>query len=684
MAPRAALLALLASVVLLGFPATAPPTRAADGVEVGAVTTYALRPEARAVHVTVRSTVRNVTQDTARTRFYYLSYTFAVHPDAVKVRATRAGAPLKTTVRREKDTQRVSVAFGIRLYRGQRVTFQVDYDLPDAGAGGKGQTRAGAAFAAFTAYAFGEERAGVRVVLPAGFRVLSTQGKKLASSRGRGGTTVLADNRITEPDRWATWIAAERPEGFRSTPLSVFVGGASKPLQVDAWPEDETWASGVSSALRHGLPVMADLVGLPWRVKGPLRVREVYSPLLGGYAGFYDEAADEIRVTDKADVQVVLHEASHAWFNGSLFRERWINEGLADEYAARALARQGAQADPPGRVERGSSIAFPLNDWPAPDTSTKGATAARREAYGYDASWSVVRQIVTELGTERMRTILRAAARREIAYLGAGPAESRAAESGTADWRELLDLLEERAGSRRAEPLFERWAVGPEEQAELTDRATTRALYVRLQREAGSWSSALPLRQALARWRFAEARDLMAQARTVLMKRDDVEALARRLEMKATGALEAAYEASNDNYVTANSLADEQLQTLASIDRAQRVSSTRPDAITALGLLGTPPSTGLADAAGAYGRDDLGGARAAARRAMAALDAAAEIGRARLWAIVGAALLVLALLIILLLVVLRRRRHRRGTPRDGRAAPVTLAATSRGEETGAP
>ncbi|MCP3910813.1 MAG: hypothetical protein GY745_18820 [Actinomycetia bacterium] len=36
---------------------------------------------------------------------------------------------------------------------------------------------------------------------------------------------------------------------------------------------------------------------------------------------------------DEVDEQLTLHELSHVWFNDSLFDQRWITEGLADEVA---------------------------------------------------------------------------------------------------------------------------------------------------------------------------------------------------------------------------------------------------------------------------------------------------------------------------------------------------------------
>ena len=81
---------------------------------------------------------------------------------------------------------------------------------------------------------------------------------------------------------------------------------------------------------------------------------------LNGYAGFYDPGGhgvlDEITISEEPDDQVIVHEAAHAWFNDGLLTGRWISEGFAEAYAARALTRLGSTpkpADPAYRdVER--------------------------------------------------------------------------------------------------------------------------------------------------------------------------------------------------------------------------------------------------------------------------------------------------------------------------------------------
>ena len=65
---------------------------------------------------------------------------------------------------------------------------------------------------------------------------------------------------------------------------------------------------------------------------------EAVSRSTAGYSGRYDPAAGRIEIAYYADSFVVLHEAAHAWFDGSLLADRWANEGFASWYALDAAA----------------------------------------------------------------------------------------------------------------------------------------------------------------------------------------------------------------------------------------------------------------------------------------------------------------------------------------------------------
>ena len=70
---------------------------------------------------------------------------------------------------------------------------------------------------------------------------------------------------------------------------------------------------------------------------------EVHTPLLEGYAGIFFEGENRIEISEDLDDLTIIHEASHAWFNGDLFVGRWINEGFADSTPRGRSTRSSAR-----------------------------------------------------------------------------------------------------------------------------------------------------------------------------------------------------------------------------------------------------------------------------------------------------------------------------------------------------
>ena len=652
---------------------TAPNAAAARGVDVRGSTTYTLVPGERAVRVSADLTVRNVTPDTAQVRYFYTGYGIGVHAEATGVRATRGGKTLKTSITARGGYKLVNVQFGTRLFRGQSFRFRVDYRLPDGGARSKSAIRVGRAFAGFYGYAFGEEAANVRIVLPAGFKVTTREGQRMASATDGAGRTVLTAGSIRSPAAWWVYIAADRPDALREETFQVTIGAERKSVTVRAWPEDDQWIRRVRTRLEGGLPILGELIGLPWPVRDTLEVVEVFTPLLGGYAGIFYEPESEIRITEDPNELVVLHEASHAWFNGNLAAERWINEGLADEYAARTLARLGVTGYSPGTLDRRAKEAFALNEWPEPRPVSDDQTEAR-ERYGYRASWHVVRTLVGEIGEAGMRNVLKAAAADEIAYVGEGAPETVTGAPG-ADWRIFLDLLEERGASTTASSVFERWVVAAADAKTLDLRRDTRQAYEELVEKGGTWLPPYSLRLHMANWNFAAANDRITVAEEVLDERDEIAALARSLSVVPSDKLEDVYEGRSGELVAAARLADEQLATLQEMDGAADRAAAPREPIAVLGLVGDSPESALAQARQNFERDDLPGARAAASRATQLLESAAQTGfdRARL----ALAFLLLLVVAAAAFIVVRRRRRPAAVE-----APATLPATFGQDEEG--
>ena len=210
-----------------------------------------------------------------------------------------------------------------------------------------------------------------------------------------------------------------------------------------------------------------------------------------------------ITISENLDNLTIVHEASHAWFNSSLFTNRWITEGLANEYAARTLAGLSTAVSGPPVVKTTSAAAFALNDWgpPAP-IRTKAADA--RETWGYDASWTVVREVVAEVGEPGMRRVFAAAAAGTTAYPGAGTPEATRLPN---DWRRFVDLAEELGGGTGVAEMIAPWALTPADRAQLAARRAARSAYHDLGGSDGDWAAPPVVRMALDGWDFAGGLD---------------------------------------------------------------------------------------------------------------------------------------------------------------------------------
>ncbi len=81
------------------------------------------------------------------------------------------------------------------------------------------------------------------------------------------------------------------------------------------------------------------------RPGGMDKIREDVSPHVLGHAWF-DHAADEIVVSEDLDEATLLHELTHAWLNPDRLQERWLEEGLTEVVAYRAVEALGGASEP--------------------------------------------------------------------------------------------------------------------------------------------------------------------------------------------------------------------------------------------------------------------------------------------------------------------------------------------------
>ncbi len=659
--------ALAVSVLLVALvsaaPGSAPPAAAAndDGIDIRTVSTYTLVADRGLVRVVIDLTARNATPDVTTpagtTRYYFSTIHVAVQPEATAIRATTGSTGLATTVARRSGFQEVEVALRGRLFSGQSTAVRIGYDLPGGRPRSASTIRVGQAFATFSAWANGD-RAAVRVVLPSTYRSSVTGGAM--ATRTSGARTVLSADDIADPADWYARIDADRRAALERRDLAIADG---QHLSVRAWPEDPAWLDQVSDRLVRGMPVLDELIGLTWPVVGTLEVDEVHTPLLEGYSGLYHGDEGGIEISEDLDDLTILHEASHAWFNGGLFEGRWINEGLADTYATAALARIGIFSPSPYPYGRNDPFAFALNDWP-PLGRIADDTTRQREDYGYEMAFGVVRRIVTDTGEPGMRVVFAAAADREVPYAGAGPIEHLAA---TADWRTFLDYLQERAGSTNAQDEFGWNVVGDADRALLAARTAARRDYRRLLADGRGWAAPYTVRGPMSDWRFPEAEAAIASSEAVLATRDRIEAEAGPLGLTAPDALRRAYEAATTDLGLglASAIAGDELGAVRAIrDASDRLAAPR-DPLVVVGLIGEVPDRSLAEAKTAFARNDLVRAIHLANGSASSVRTAADRGLRTTLGVAGSLGIMLVLGVVVVAVERRRRDPSAALPGPG-------------------
>ncbi len=667
-------------LVGLGLGSAARPTTAvaaSDRLDIRTVATYTVRPDRGDVSVSVDISATNLVPDrttsTTITRYYFDGLAFGVPKDARSVAATQAGSRLKVTTKAHSDFAEVQATFRSRLYYKQTARLRMTFLLPGGAPRSDSDTRVNTAFATFYVWAFGD-RGDVSVVLPVGFSA-TVEGSTLTTTHPADGRTILSATGVTDQD-WFAWVTADRDDGLSR---DVFATRDGEDILIRGWPEDRAWRDEVHHLLSDGLPVLHRLVGLPWPVDGQLEVTEVHTPLLEGYAGFYDPVTHGITMTEDLDDLTILHEASHAWFNDDLFQDRWINEGLADTYAMEALQALHLPVGMLSTEKPGDPAWFPLNSWPVPSrTDDEDVQAA--EAYGYGASWNLVRTLATMAGPDGMAGVLAAAHGHEDPYVGAGQAETLTAP---ADWRRFLDLLEERAGID-ADDLFRQWVANDADDRQLDLRATVRTAYAALVEAGGEWATPVMVRAPMAEWHFGDATKAIAAATAALALRDKVAAEASSLGLTPPTGMEAMYESATTDFTTASAQGTAELSALDAIGAATTTLAAPRETLVQVGLLGAdPPETTLDAARTAFQSGDPATSTADAQAAAARIDEASRIGSERV-TIAGLAIATVIVL-LLLLVAVRVIRRRRGRARalalgtasagDGSSVAVSLADT---------
>lgn len=638
---------------------------------------YDVLPADGLVRVTADLTVR-YTRASTKARRWYVDHVFlAVMPGTSGFRVTGDGGPSVRVSRDASAFTMLRIDLGQRLYGGGTRTLRLRFDLRDPGGAPTRELRVSEALVAFPAWAFASDGGGpssVTVVVPPGYELDVGSGPLPERSTTEDGRQVLRSGPIADPGSFFAYVVGQGEGAFSEQRIEAQVAGDAVTIRLRAWEDDPAWGERVAGLLTPALPVLGERIGIPWRSRSPLVVEESTSRSTTAYAGLFDPAEGRVEIAYYADPFVVLHEAAHAWFNGSLLADRWANEGFASMYAADVAKELGVDVAPETLTEELQANAVPLNAWdPEADEAS--------ESYGYAAALELARAIRERAGDESLREVWAAAAdgigayqprdRREAA---APPTEPEPAD-GPPDWRGLLDLLEDRTGER-FDDLWRTWVVRDGEASLLETREAARASYRRTLALADGWSLPRGVRDALRAWRFEVAEAYLTDLRTVIAQREALESAASLAGQSLPTTVRDAFEAGL--LADASTAATTQLEAIDVIVDTAALRPVDPDPVTLLGLVDQQPDVDLAAARAALASGDVAGALASAESARTAWDLAWDLGRRRI--LIALAAFVTSLMFLGLGITAVRRRFRRvpDAARTHLASPVDPPATPAG------
>jgi len=537
------------ATVLLTIAALAvsvPAAAAGDGLAITSDKVYSPQPEAGVVDVAATFVLTNVKPTeyfaTYTRSYWFETFSFAVLTEATDVAATANGQSLTVTrepIADETTFEIINIRLPRNLNYQQTITLEVSWRLPSGAVRDDAIVRVSPSYIKFPIIACCDPvTTNVRVDIPSGFDIdlLGEQGDELSVVTEDGGRRLEA-LAIEDPSEFVATMFARNDDGL----VAEVVQFGDNTAEVRSWPDDPAWADFVAETIETDLPVLEDLIGEPWPLDKKLIVVETVSPYLEGYGGTYTDGV--IEIGENLDDKIVLHELSHAWLNGELSEERWIIEGLAEEFSSRALAAVNASADPstlhPTRPDLDATVARPLQEWPYAAQLRDREDQPEFEKYHYNAAWWVMRALSEEIGVDGLADVVDVLLDREIPFVGDGEPEIA---SGPATARRFLDTVEWRGGSQQAQQLLVEYVFSRDTSGELLERKAAHEAYSQLVASGGTWGPPLGIRQRLTHWDFTTATDLTGLAVAALDDRDAGQLLADELDIALSPEAEERFE----------------------------------------------------------------------------------------------------------------------------------------------
>ena len=315
------LIATLAAAILGGTVGVAPAAAATDDLRLAVSSTYRVDPAKRAVHVAMAITATNLKPDTATTVYYYDSITFALPLEATAIRATSNGSKLEVTTAKRDEFRRVTIHIP-NLYHGKTRTIRQTFELPSGKPRSASPIRVGKAYASFEAWAWGDPgRGDVRIVMPPGFTAdittIPTDADAQLTATTVGDHTEYVVKDLADPISWYSTVEATNRRRPDRRPDHGIAANRSSSMPG---PRIRTGSIASRPSSSRACPISRMRSACRGRSRGDLEVTEVAASEIEGYAGFFNSAFDRITISEDLDDLTIVHEASHAWFNGEPVR----------------------------------------------------------------------------------------------------------------------------------------------------------------------------------------------------------------------------------------------------------------------------------------------------------------------------------------------------------------------------
>jgi hypothetical protein len=644
----------LVPVLLAGMAALASPLpalAAADVVETG-TTTYVVNPTKGEIDVTIQLSIRNNKAPDAVYIYYYSKTYVAVEVQAGPISVTSNGGKVKQSLYKTGTYYREFLLTYPNVYYHQTRVVTVTYAIPAAPAA-PGGYRAGKAYAELCANGNGVDTGIVNVVVPDGFDVAFTGGTDLSKGTDTKGLQTYTSGSVAAPYNFWTCLDASDSANLTRT----LVTANDQSFNIQAWPEDATWAATVGGDVKGDVQKLEDLTGLKMP-GGTINISEAGNSELGDYVGVYNPTTKTATVTEATDHATIAHELSHIWFNKNLFTSTWMDEGFAGYSEQVAGAGNYKPCLDPGAYPGSGSP--DLTTWKFLDVNST-ATDQSVTDWQYAASCYLVTQVAQTMGAANFKAVLVAAADGDIPYVGASPTEKSPLAGPPLTARALLDLIDERgmvaAGNKdldEAQTLFANYGIFTT--SDLVARSEARAAYHKLVDATKGWKMPLAVRGPMSTWDFAAAQKAMATETQILALRDQIQTSLPGLSLDGSP-IQTKFEAAatQTDLDALLVLTKKEADAATKLAQAKQLNDGSHGIFQTVGLIGANPAASITQATDAIKNAKPDDASSAAQNAIDVLNGSSDQGLMRLGAV-----LILLLVLVAVAVLLTVRRKRRG------------------------